>query len=61
MEKFYQARVKVQSTDDKTRTETYLAHAVSVTDAEAKVTEHLSGETFQVVSVTETKILEVIS
>lgn len=61
MEKFYQTKVKVQSVDDKTRTELYLVKAVSVTDAEAKMTEHLAGEDFQVVSVTETKILEVIA
>lgn len=64
--KYYIAKVKVIMTDDKGRQkknmEHYCVHAVSVTDAETKVHEEFknSGLTFEVSSVVETKILNVI-
>ena len=52
--KYYKAKVKVITQDDKGRqkknVEEYLVHAVSVTDAETEVT-----------SVLETRIIKVIS
>jgi hypothetical protein len=60
MEKYYQVRVKVQHQDEKATSELYLVMAVSVTDAEQKITAHLMPSDFQVTAVTETKILEVI-
>lgn len=43
-------------------TEAYLVQAISVTDAEVKITNHLKDEPFDwsVTSVSSTKILEVI-
>lgn len=64
--KYYQAKVKTTLTDnkgnDKKITEVFLIHAVSVTDAETQITTHLeSGPDFEVTSVTETKIVDVLS
>lgn len=65
--KYYIAKVKVITTDDKGRqkktTEQYCVHAVSVTDAETKVHEEFKndGLEFEVTSVLETKIIKVIS
>jgi|TARA_Y100000287_G_scaffold185586_2_gene189257 hypothetical protein len=64
--KYYIAKVKVISTDDKGRQkkniEQYLVHAVSVTDAETKVHEEFKNDSveFEVGSVIETKIIKVI-
>ena len=61
--KYYIAKVKVISTDDKGRQkkniEQYLVHAVSVTDAETKVHEEFKNDSveFEVGSVIETKII----
>ena len=58
--------VKVHHTDDKGKvkelTEQYVVNAVSVTDAEVKVTKDFegSGVEFEVGSVIETKIIKVI-
>ena len=65
--KYYIAKVKVVTTDDKGRqkkiVEQYCVHAVSVTDAEAKVHEEFKndGLEFEVTHVNETKIIKVIS
>jgi|TARA_B110000908_G_scaffold51305_1_gene62590 hypothetical protein len=65
--KYYIAKVKVVTTDDKGRQkkmqEQYCVHAVSVTDAEAKVHEEFKndGLEFEVTHVNETKIIKVIS
>jgi hypothetical protein len=65
--KYYKAKVKVITQDDKGRqkknVEEYLVHAVSVTDAETKVHEEFKNDSveFEVTSVLETKIIKVIS
>ena len=65
--KYYIAKVKVVTTDDKGRQkkmqEQYCIHAVSVTDAETKVHEEFKndGLEFEVTHVNETKIIKVIS
>ena len=65
--KYYKAKVKVITQDDKGRqkknVEEYLVNAVSVTDAETKVHEEFKNDSveFEVTSVLETKIIKVIS
>ena len=63
---YYVVKVKVNHEDAKGRikklTEQYMVHAVSVTDAEAKVVADFEGSNleFEVSSVIETKIIKVI-
>ena len=65
---YFQVNVSITDTNDKGKqtkvTEQYLVDAVSVTDAEVKVTKMYEDEggnvDFQVKSVKETKILQVI-
>lgn len=62
---YYVVKVKVNQEDAKGRikklTEQYMVHAVSVTDAEAKVVAEFGLITeFEVSSVIETKIIKVI-
>ena len=63
---YYVVKVKVNQEDAKGRikklTEQYMVHAVSVTDAEAKVVAEFEGSNleFEVSSVIETKIIKVI-
>jgi len=65
---YFQVNVSIIDTNDKGKqtkvTEQYLVDAVSVTDAEVKVTKMYEDEggsvDFQVKSVKETKILQVI-
>ena len=65
--KYYKAKVKVITQDDKGRqkrnVEEYLVNAVSVTDAETKVHEEFKNDSveFEVTSVLETRIIKVIS
>ena len=65
--KYYKAKVKVITQDDKGRQkkniEQYLVNAVSVTDAETKVHEEFKNDSveFEVTSVLETRIIKVIS
>jgi len=65
---YFQVNVSITDTNDKGKqtkvTEQYLVDAVSVTDAEVKVTKMYEDEggsiDFQVKSVKETKIIQVI-
>ena len=63
---YYVVKVKVNQEDAKGRikklTEQYMVHAISVTDAEAKVVADFEGSNleFEVSSVIETKIIKVI-
>ena len=63
---FYNTKVQIIVTDDKGKdkkiTEQYLVSAVSVTDAEAITTKYFESTSsdFKVVSVTETKIIDVL-
>ena len=67
--KYYLARIQMKIEDSesgkiKKHKESYLVNAVSVTDAEVKVAKDFSGTDsrieWEVVSVTETKILKVL-
>lgn len=64
---YFTVTVKLEFTDDngkkKKQTEKYLVDAVSVTDAEVKVTEEFEGATYDwsVKSVAETKIVKVLA
>jgi hypothetical protein len=63
---YYIVKVKVHHEDDKGKvkkvTEQYLVDAVSVTDAEVKVTKEFFGSSieFEVSAVIETKLVKVI-
>lgn len=66
MEQYYNVKVQVAQEQDsgkiKTAIEAYLVKAVSVTDAEVKITEDFKGYPldWKVKSVTATKIIKVI-
>jgi len=67
MTTYYNAKVKVKMQDPNTGkikkvTEQYLVDAVSVTEVETKITEkyETSGLDWELISVTETKVLEVL-
>lgn len=67
MKKFYSVRITVTTTNDagkeKKHNEEYMVEAISVTDAEAKITERFEGISsfdYEVSAVRETKIVEVI-
>lgn len=63
---YYNCRVKVKIENDqgkiKTQTRAYIVEAVSVTDAEVKITKEFSNmvDDWELASVSETKILEII-
>lgn len=63
---YFTAKVKVRVEKDnggfKKETWPYLVNAVSVTDVEAKITEKMTGSVndWELVSVSETKLVEVI-
>ena len=70
MNEYYNVTVKVETEVDTKKgpkikfvTEKYLISAVSPTDAEAKMTEHLSGlmADFSVTNIAVTKIIDVIN
>lgn len=66
MEKFYKVKVKTMLEDDKGKikkvNEDYLTKSTGCTEAEAAVVEFLSASPFEfeVVTVTETKFVEVV-
>lgn len=65
---YYNVTVSIVTIDDKGKqkkaSETYLVSAVSVTDAEAKVTNYLGGNgstlEFEVKNVSKSKVIDVI-
>jgi len=60
--RYYITKVEEKTEEGKIKKYVYLVHAVSCTDAEARITKHLGtgmGE-FEVVSVAESPIIEVI-
>lgn len=66
--KYYLVRIKVTTTDDKgkekTHTEEYMVNDSSVTGAEARIAEyfnHTVNLNYQVSSVRETKVIDVIN
>lgn len=65
--KYYSVRIKITTTDDKGKekhhTEEYMVKDTSVTGAEARVAEYFKGTSqfnYQVSSVRETKVIDVI-
>ena len=70
MKQYFKVKLKVEKDVEdakgraktKVTSEEYLVDAVSPTEAEAKIHKHLEGmmESFEVVSITLTKILEVV-
>lgn len=64
---YYLAKVKVHIEDDKGRikkvTEQYIVNAVSITDAEVKVNKEFESSLlrFEVISVSETKIIKILN
>lgn len=57
--RYYLAKLKV-ATEERAVTEIYLVKAESVTDVEVQLYGNLANREFQITSVAETKILEVI-
>jgi hypothetical protein len=67
MKTYFNTKIKYKLEDDqgklKTITEEYLVDAVNFTEAEARITQHLSGSMgeFTVEKVTKTKIIDVLN
>lgn len=60
---YWKVSIKIESETDKGKVklikEEYLVKGISPTDVETKIHKHFVGMDFEVVSVTQTKILEV--
>lgn len=65
MNEWYKVSIKIEFEDEKSkikkRTEHYLIAAVSPTDAEAKMTDHLKTSDMEIRSIIKSNILEVIN
>ena len=61
---WFKCVVKIEYEDAKGNTkyrkEDYIVHAVSPTDVEAKMNEHLKGFDFEIASISQTKIVEIV-
>jgi len=64
MNQYYKCRVKVSFEDkkgnEKWRGEEYIVSAVNPTDVEAKIVEHLKGYDMEIVSISVTKIIDIV-
>lgn len=64
MNQYYKARIKIEWENDKGqvkyRGEEYIVYALNPTDVETKITEHLKGSDFEIVSISVTKIIDII-
>lgn len=57
-------RVEWENPDNgkvKYRGEEYIVNALNPTDVETKITEHLKGSDFEIVSISVTKIIDIIN
>lgn len=65
MNQYFKCRIKIEWEDDKGkvkyRGEEYIVNALNPTDVEAKITEHLKGSDFEIVSISVTKIMGIIN
>ncbi len=64
MEQYFKCKVKVAFEDakgnEKWRGEEYIVSAVNPTDVESKITAHLSMADFEVISISVTKIIDIV-
>jgi len=65
MNQYFKAIAKIEFEDNKGRIkyrkEDYIVNALNPTDVEAKLTEHLKGSDFEIVSISVTKIVDILS
>lgn len=65
MNQYFRCKIKIEWEDDKGKTkyrgEEYIVNALNPTDVEAKITEHLKGSDFEIVSISITKIVDIIN
>lgn len=65
MNQYFRCKVKVEWEDDKGkvkyRGEEYIVNALTPTDVESKIHEHLKGSDFEIVSISVTKIIDIIN
>ena len=64
MSQYFQVKVQFVNEDNKKQSVAYLVDAMSVTEAEAKTIQYLTGEgeqSFEVKAASESKIIHVIS
>jgi len=64
MNQYFRCKVKVEFETEKGqvkyRGEEYIVSAVNPTDVESKIVEHLKGSDFEIVSISVTKIVDII-
>lgn len=64
MNQYFKCAIKIEFEDDKGkvkyRKEEYIVNALTPTDVEAKITEHCKGFDFEIVSISVTKIVDII-
>ena len=64
MEQYFKARIKVAYEDkkgnEKWRGEVYIVSGVNPTDVETKIHKHLTMSDFEIVSISVTKIIDII-
>jgi len=65
MNQFFKCIIRIEIEDDKGRLkyhkEEYIVSAVNPTDVEAKMVEKLKGSDFEIISISVTRIIEIIS
>lgn len=64
MEQYYKCSVRIEFTDEngkiKKRREDYIVKSINPTEVEAKINEELSAEDFEILSISTTKIVDII-
>jgi len=65
MNQFFKCAVKIEWENDKGqvkyRREDYIVNALNPTDVEAQMVEHLKGTDFEIISISVTKIVDIIN
>jgi len=66
MNQYFKCAVKVEWENPETgkvkyKREDYIVNALNPTDVEAKITEHLKGQDFEIVAIVVTKIVDIIN
>lgn len=64
MKQYFKCAIKIEWEDEKGRVkyrrEDYIVNALNPTDVEAKITEHLKGSDFEIISISITKIIDIV-
>jgi hypothetical protein len=65
MNQYFKCVIKIEFEAEngkvKYRREDYIVNALNPTDVEAKITEHLKGSDFEIISISVTKIIDIIN